>query len=143
MDIPGYESLRSALEMAYAQSALGKGKERHANGKPFDRQPIMEIARMVGLAGQTYQICKKAQEATTMDYNGQHERAIAELCGVMVYAAAGITLLNEKIIQDKHAQSRPPFVDKSKWDATDLEKWDATDVVEKAAQEAIKELEKM
>jgi len=137
MDTPGYESLRYALELAYEQSASGKGKERHANGKPFDRQPIMEIARMVGLAGHTFQICKKAQEATTLANDGQHERAIAELCGAMVYAAAGITFLNEQIVQIKHAQGRPPYVDKQRWGA------DTTASVEQAVQDTIKELEKM
>jgi hypothetical protein len=93
---PGYEPLARILSLAYAQSAYGKGNARHARGKPFAQQPIMEIARMVGLGGHTYQICKKAQEATGMAERGDIEAAKAELLGVIVYAAAGILLLEEK-----------------------------------------------
>ncbi len=39
----GYDCLRHVLALALQQANAGKGKERHANGKPFDRQPIMEI----------------------------------------------------------------------------------------------------
>lgn len=89
-------ALRAVLDLAYEQSATGKGKERHANGKPFLRQPILEIARMVGVGGHTYQICKKAQEATSMANRGELSRAKAELLDVIVYAAAAHILLSEQ-----------------------------------------------
>ncbi len=92
----GYGALARALGLALAQSAVGKGRERHANEKPFHKQPIMEIGRMVGIGGHTYQICKKAQEATGMVARDQLEAAKAELLGVMVYAAAGVLLIEEK-----------------------------------------------
>lgn len=100
---PGYESLERILKLAFEQSATGKGRARHANGKPFDKQPIMEIARMVGLGGHTFQICKKAQEATTMAARGTPNAAKAELMGVIVYAAAGILLLEEQANQHEGA----------------------------------------
>lgn len=101
-DVPGYMELRMVLERAYDQSARGKGKQRHARtGLPFLQQPIMEISRMVGLAGQTYQICKKAQEATTMHRNGNHEGAKAELLGAIVYSAAAYLLVEEQTPNDK------------------------------------------
>ena len=93
MTVPGYESLGRILQGAYDQSAKGKGKERHANDKSFDRQPIMEIARMVGVGGHSYQMCKKAQEATGMVDRDKLDAAIAEFRGVIVYAASAILLV--------------------------------------------------
>ena len=93
----GYEDLRRILLSAFDQSARGKGKERHANDKPFNEQPIMQIARMVGLGGHAYQVCKKAQEACGMHQRDQHEAAIAEFKGVIVYAAAAILLIEESM----------------------------------------------
>lgn len=87
----GYEPLRRALQAAFEQSAHGKGKERHANSKPFDEQPIMEIVRLfgqAGIVGHAYQIIKKAQEAGNMALRGKTDAARAEFLGVIVYAAA-------------------------------------------------------
>ena len=93
MNVPGYESLGRILQTAYDQSAKGKGKKRHANNKPFEKQPIMAIGGMVGVGGHTYQVCKKAQEATSMVAREEYDAAIAELRGVIVYAAAAILLI--------------------------------------------------
>lgn len=95
MDNPDYEHLADALRAAYAQSAAGKGKDRHANGRPFIRQPIMEIGRMVGPGYQTGQAMKKAQEAMGMVARGETERARAELLGAIVYLAAAWNLIGE------------------------------------------------
>lgn len=87
----GYAPLANALAAAYTQSAYGKGKERHANSKPFDEQPIMEIVRLfgqAGIVGHAYQIIKKAQEAGNMALRGKKDAARAEFLGVIVYAAA-------------------------------------------------------
>lgn len=95
MRVKGYEELSRVLHQAYRQSANGKGRERHGNGRPFDQQPIMNIARMTGIGGHTYQISKKAQEAGNMIPRGQHDAAIAEFYGVIVYAAAAVLLTEE------------------------------------------------
>jgi len=87
-----YAPLREVLDMAYAQAAEGKGKERHANGKPFIRQPIMEIGRMVGPGYQTGQAMKKCQEAERLP---TVERKVAELLGAINYIAAAVILLRE------------------------------------------------
>lgn len=92
---PGYDILAKELHSAFLQSAEGKGKERHANGKAFDRQPIMEIGRMVGPAYTAGQAQKKAQEAMGMHKRGETDRAIAELHGAIVYLAATAALLRE------------------------------------------------
>ena len=90
---PGYHILFDVLREALDQAQLGKGKERHQKGDtPFDRQPILEIARMVGLGSAAGQVIKKTQEATRLP----KDRAIKELLGAINYAAACIILLEEQ-----------------------------------------------
>jgi hypothetical protein len=91
-----YTKLKSVLDAAYSQSAEGKGKERHANGKDFDRQPILEIGRMVGTGFQIGQVMKKAQEAQSMASRSDNDSAMQELLGVIVYAAAAVVQLAEQ-----------------------------------------------
>lgn len=90
-----YAELRRVLDAAYEQAANGKGKERHANNKPFTAQPIMEIARMVGPGYQLGQAMKKAQEAGGMIQRGQPDRARAELLGAINYLAACVLMIEE------------------------------------------------
>ena len=95
--VEGYEPLARVLGLAYDQSAKGKGKERHANARPFAKQPIMEIGRMLGSTadGEMYQIIKKVQEASNMVARGNAPAAKAELLGAIVYAAATYLLIEE------------------------------------------------
>ena len=72
-----------------------KGKERHARGKPFDKQPIMEISRMVGPGYATGQAMKKLQEAKSMMDRGQLAAAKAEALGAINYSAAFFLLIEE------------------------------------------------
>lgn len=95
-NVEGYAILRGILDEAYDQSARGKGHDRHANGRYFDQQPIMEIGRMVGPGFATGQVMKKAQEATTMAARGEADAAVRELLGVIVYAASAVALVREK-----------------------------------------------
>ena len=90
-----YAPLWRVLDAAYEQAANGKGKERHANDKPFTAQPIMEIARMVGPGYQLGQAMKKSQEAGGMIQRGQPDRAKAELLGAINYLAACVLLIEE------------------------------------------------
>lgn len=90
-----YAPLKAALKAAYAQASSGKGRDRHANGKPFLDQPIMEIGRMVGMGYQTGQAMKKAQEAGGMVSRQQYEAARAELLGAINYLAAAYILIGE------------------------------------------------
>lgn len=96
MVVPGYESLLKVITRAYAQASTGKGKERHARGKPFDKQPIMEIGRMVGPGYATGQAMKKLQEAASMVERGQFDAAKAEALGAINYAAAFYILVEER-----------------------------------------------
>jgi hypothetical protein len=88
---PGYENLAAVLQKALDQAQTGKGHERHANDKPFDRQPILEITRMVGLGYPLGQASKKAQEAARLPAG----RAQAELLGAINYLAAAWLHLEE------------------------------------------------
>lgn len=89
----GYEPLAKVLQMALDQSQAGKGKDRHANGKPFIKQPIMEIGRMVGPGYNIGQAMKKGQESMRLP----HERAQAELLGAINYLASAYLLIDEEI----------------------------------------------
>lgn len=95
----GYECLGRVLQAAHDQSAYGKGKIRHANARPFERQPIMEIGRMVGPGYQTGQAMKKAQEAGGMLARGEADAARAELLGAIVYLSAAVLLIEERMAQ--------------------------------------------
>lgn len=90
-----YSKLRDILDRAYEQAASGKGKERHANGKPFDKQPIAEIGRMVGTGYNLGQAMKKAQEAQGMASRGDKDKAAHELLGAINYIASAIMLIEE------------------------------------------------
>lgn len=92
----GYDSLRAIYAQALEQAQGGKGLERHANGLPFDQQPICQGGRRFGVGCLVYQAWKKSHETPallTMD-NGK-ERAVRELLGVINYAAAAIIVLQE------------------------------------------------
>ena len=93
--VPGYDNLSNVLGAAYHQAARGKGKERHARDKPFDKQPIMEISRMVGPGSATGQAMKKLQEAKSMMDRGQLAAAKAEALGAINYTAAFYLLIEE------------------------------------------------
>lgn len=93
-----YAALRTILNDAYTQAASGKGKERHANDRPFLQQPICEIGRMLGSVcdGELYQAIKKAQEASNMLERGDHGKAEHELLGAINYLAAAVILIREQ-----------------------------------------------
>lgn len=97
-----YEKLDKALADAYRQASEGKGKDRHAGGKPFDRQPIMEIGRMVGPGFGLGQAMKKSQEAARMIDRGNHMHARQELLGAINYLASVVILIDEQ-------NENPPF----------------------------------
>lgn len=93
-----YAPLRAILDAAYEQAASGKGKERHANDRPFLDQPICEIGRMLASVcdGELYQAIKKAQEASNMLARGDSDKAEHELLGAINYLAAAVILIREE-----------------------------------------------
>lgn len=94
-----YGELYRILHLAFEQSATGKGRERHAHScvgfKAWDKQPILEISRMVGPGYASGQVAKKVQEAVTMAGNRNFTGAKAEALGAVVYAAALYKLFEE------------------------------------------------
>lgn len=86
---PEYESLHSVLTEALEQAQAGKGKDRHADGQPFEGQPIMWIADSFGEGYQLGQAVKKLHESQRLP----KERAIAERLGAINYIAASILRL--------------------------------------------------
>ncbi len=84
-------NLQDVLDLALDQALEGKGAERHGNGKPFDRQPMLEIGRMVGPGFCFGQAMKKTQEASRME----PEAAKREILGAINYLAGAYLLLDE------------------------------------------------
>lgn len=94
---PGYASLRKALNSALEQSACFKGKERHANDLPFNRQQIMQITRHVGIGFPLGQASKKINESVGMMTRKQQAAAREEILGAIVYLGAAIIFLEEQL----------------------------------------------
>lgn len=86
MQEPGYELLADVLERAYNQAALGKGKERHANGEPFDEQVMQDGARRFGVGALLFQAFKKSEESQRLPL----DRGVNELLGAIVYLAGAV-----------------------------------------------------
>ena len=91
-----YAPLKRVLMTAYNHAAVGKGRERHANGGDFLHQDIMAIARVHGIGFQTGQAEKKVRESHGMMNRGEFRAARAELLGAINYLAAAYILMEEK-----------------------------------------------
>ncbi len=89
LSAPGYEALADVLERAYKQASEGKGKERHANDLPFDKQPMQTIAGHHGVGF----LLGQAEKKTGESYVLPHDRAIAELLGAINYIAGAVVFL--------------------------------------------------
>ena len=83
----GYEALGAVLNEALLQAATGKGRDRHADGRPFDDQPIMRETYACGLGFPAGQARKKILEAVRCCQD-HPERAVADLLGAINYIAA-------------------------------------------------------
>lgn len=105
--VPGYESLERILSDAYEQASGGKGAERHANAKPFDDQPIMQITRLLDghpVASLAYQVVKKTIEAGRLYHIKGPDAAVRELHGAINYAAATVLRIQELAGETKEAR---------------------------------------
>jgi hypothetical protein len=91
-DVPGYEALASVLIRAHAQAASGKGAERHAQGQPFDQQPMQQLIKLYGPGFALGQAAKKAQESQRLP----KDRAVAELLGAINYLAGAVIALENQ-----------------------------------------------
>lgn len=105
--VPGYESLERILSDAYEQASGGKGAERHANARPFDDQPIMQITRLLDghpVAALAYQVVKKTIEAGRLYHIKGPDAAVRELHGAINYAAATVLRIQELAGETKEAR---------------------------------------
>lgn len=84
--VRGYDDLFHVLALAYDQAARGKGYERHANNKPFNQQPLMQLADKFGTGFLLGQASKKLEECTGLPY-GQD---VKEILGAIVYSCAAV-----------------------------------------------------
>lgn len=87
---PGYESLTQVLSDAFNQAAWGKGHDRHANGEPFDKQVMSDMARRFGIGSPLGQAFKKCEESQRLPYDA----ARRELLGAINYIAGAIIELD-------------------------------------------------
>jgi len=96
--VKGYEPLRNVLQAAFDQASEGKGRERHADNRPFAEQPIMTIQSMhgIGIGGGLYQVIKKTNEAGAMAQRNEIDAAERELLGAINYAASVILMLRKQ-----------------------------------------------
>lgn len=86
----GYEFLEAVLQRAYSQAAHGKGAQRHAQGQPFEEQPMQSLIRLYGVGFALGQAAKKSQEAMRLPTT---ERQVAELLGAINYIAGAVIAL--------------------------------------------------
>ena len=87
--VHGYEDLHQVLVRALDQAQQGKGKERHADGKPFSEQPMQQLIALYGRGFALGQAGKKMQESQRME----PDAAVRELLGAIVYIAGSIISL--------------------------------------------------
>ena len=91
----GYEALEQVLNEALEQAAAGKGKERHAQDKPFDEQPMQLISELIGdTHGMAFQAIKKLQESLRLPT----DRAIREQLGAINYIAGMVIMLRKSTL---------------------------------------------
>lgn len=109
LSAPGYERLASVLSDAFDHAAHGKGKERHACGRPFHEQPMQRIIEMHGLAFGTGQAAKKSQEAHRLPF----EMARSELLGAINYLAGSLIHLENleaaRVMQEMNSPDHLDF----------------------------------
>ena len=91
--VPEYDILMDHLLAAYERCAYGKGKERHADDKLFELQPIItEGTAFKTITPHLYQIRKKALELTRF---ATLDAKLNELSDIIVYACAARIILIE------------------------------------------------
>ncbi len=82
----------AVLQAALDQAQSGKGDKRHANAKPFDKQPMQTINRLVGVGFSLGQSIKKIQESLRMPVDAK----VHELLGAMNYTAGTVIFIESQ-----------------------------------------------
>jgi hypothetical protein len=106
-----YLALELVLRDAYLQACKGKGKDRHADNNAFQDQPICtELKSLKTIAGNVQQIRKKALESMRL----LDEAAIKEHLDIIVYAAANVIYLKDRIMDQRPAEQKDGYLEKQK-----------------------------
>jgi hypothetical protein len=85
-----YFQLDRILHEARLQCSNGKGRDRHATGEDWQKQPIITMAERFGTNhGPLFQAKKKINESVRLD----SKKAKHELLGAIIYVAAAIYLI--------------------------------------------------
>jgi hypothetical protein len=84
---------------ALSQAQDGKGKERHANDLPFDKQIICTATREEGHGFTRGQIRKKIEEVKRLP---TVDAQIREMLSIIVYAAADIMVMQDGMVYDRN-----------------------------------------
>jgi hypothetical protein len=87
-ELDDYKELSRIMRGAYEQATEGKGKERHANGEAWEKQPMNRIADEEGIAFLAGQAKKKIGEAKRLPRGmaiNELRGAINYLCGAIYY----------------------------------------------------------
>lgn len=92
MSAPGYDKLAAVLCNAFNQAATGKGRERHADGQPFEQQPAVRLCEQVGIGFALGQASKKILESQRLP----PDAAVHELLGAINYLASAIIHIERK-----------------------------------------------
>jgi len=95
-----YFRLYNVLIQALSQAQDGKGKERHANDLPFEKQPSVCIARRRGSGYPRGQIEKKILEVDNLSTT---EAQIREMLSIIVYAAIDIIVMQDNMVYEQKA----------------------------------------
>jgi hypothetical protein len=86
-----YDSLKGILDDAFEQATGGKGQERHAAGRDFDKQPIIAIPTLLGDdegIALIFQAIKKLEESLRLPPHMKRN----ERLGAINYIAASMLL---------------------------------------------------
>ena len=88
-----YATLANVLQRAYEQASVGKGAVRHAQGKPFESQPMLTLSEFLGTNdGLLFQAIKKVQESKRLP----PQAAVFELLGAINYLAGAVIYIEAK-----------------------------------------------
>lgn len=98
-----YKELVRVLFMAYTQAAHGKGRERHAEDKPFHKQDIVVEAVDIGRAYNIGQARKKLKEGLTRLEGGAE---IEEYLGAINYIAGAVLAVEAEMSENAYKNEK-------------------------------------
>jgi len=103
-----YTGLSLILNAAISRASIGKGKERHATGNPFEEQPICVVQRLLynhPFGGLAFQVIKKTIESGRLYHRDRRREAKDEILDAINYLGAiGILIDETSSIEEGEAE---------------------------------------